>query len=325
MILFACQKEEVVNGESIESRTPPEKVTVCHLNENGEYEVREVPVPSLNGHLSHGDFLPDADGDGYSAITACTGSKDDCNDADASVHPGADEVCNGVDDNCNGLVDNADPEFEGFGGPEICNGLDDNCDGIIDNFPEDGTWYFRDDDLDGHGSSHEGNKLCVQPPGWVTNTGDCNDEDPTIHNDALDIPDDGIDQDCSGGDSTTLVCECFSMQDLQDLYNYTPWPFGWWSDVPGCKAPPYDQLLELWITNVGQPAQNFNFSAQAGTINGNWFASSAKFNHLTGQFDILCGGYTSQAVAEPCRQILSNFIQQLRSTHPDWDYCVRFP
>ena len=301
MILFACQKEEVVNDESIALRNPPEKVTVCHLNEDGIYEPREVPVPSLNGHLSHGDFLPDNDGDGYSGIPACIGSKDDCDDFDANVHPGAQEICNGIDDDCDGLIDDEDVNVEG------------------------GTWYFVDNDQDGHGSSHEGNKFCVQPPGWVTNTGDCNDEDPTIHNDAVDIPDDGIDQDCYGGDSTTLVCECFSMQDLQELYNYTPWPFGWWSDVPGCKAPPYDQLLELWITNVGQPAQNFNFSAQAGTINGNWFASSARFNHITGQFDLLCGGYTTQQIAEPCRQILSNFIQQLRSTHPDWDYCVRFP
>lgn len=299
--LLACQKDELVNDESIETRNPPAKITVCHLNEDGEYEVREVPAPSLAGHLSHGDFLPDNDGDGYSSIPACIGSKDDCNDFDANVHPGAVEVCNGIDDNCDGLTDDEDVDMEG------------------------GTWYFADNDQDGHGSNWVGNKFCVQPPGWVTNIGDCNDDDPSIHSEAFDIPNDGIDQDCSGADSIDLVCDCFTMQDLQNLYNYTPWPYGWWSDVPGCKNAPYDQLLELWITNVGQPAQNFNFSAQAGTINGQPFRSSAKFNHQTGQFDLLCGGYTTAEIAEPCRQILDNFFQSLQNTHPDWNYCVRFP
>ncbi len=46
---------------------------------------------------------PDTDGDGYTSA-ACGGT--DCNDTNASVHPGAAEVCkNGVDDNCSGIVD----------------------------------------------------------------------------------------------------------------------------------------------------------------------------------------------------------------------------
>jgi hypothetical protein len=116
------------------------------------------------------------------------------------------------------------------------------------------------------------------------------------------------------------------MEELQEVYNYTPWPFGWWSDVPGsCKDSPYDQLMEVWITNVGQPAQNFNFSVQAGTINGLPFASQARFNHLTGQFEELCGGYTTAENGSNCALILKAFIQQMKASHPSWDYCVRFP
>jgi predicted RNA-binding protein with TRAM domain len=59
----------------------------------------------------------DADLDGYGAgapayysVTGCgpgfSSNAADCNDALASVHPGAPESCNGIDDDCNGVVDN---------------------------------------------------------------------------------------------------------------------------------------------------------------------------------------------------------------------------
>jgi hypothetical protein len=45
----------------------------------------------------------DSDGDGY------TPEAGDCNDADASIHPGAAEVCtDGVDNDCNGMSDKSD-------------------------------------------------------------------------------------------------------------------------------------------------------------------------------------------------------------------------
>src|SRR4029079_11795282 len=62
-------------------------------------------------------FFADADGDGHgdpeSASTACSApagsvaSSDDWDDADALIHPGADELCNSVDDDCDAGVDEA--------------------------------------------------------------------------------------------------------------------------------------------------------------------------------------------------------------------------
>src|SRR5207247_3136089 len=44
---------------------------------------------------------PDADGDGYST------AQGDCDDHDATVYPGAPELCDGKDNNCNGQIDEA--------------------------------------------------------------------------------------------------------------------------------------------------------------------------------------------------------------------------
>lgn len=59
-----------------------------------------------------GPVCTDNDGDGYGfpADASCSYPEEDCNDALASVNPGATENCgNGIDDDCDGLIDAADP------------------------------------------------------------------------------------------------------------------------------------------------------------------------------------------------------------------------
>ena len=113
----------------------------------------------------------DTDGDGFSVPI-------DCDDSDATVNPDADEYCDGVDNNCDGLTDE-----------------EDSIDATI--------WYI-DVNSDGYGEDNTFNELsCEQPDGYVDNADDCEPFDAESYPSATEIPDDGIDQDCDGSDTSS--------------------------------------------------------------------------------------------------------------------------
>ena len=128
----------------------------------------------------------DGDGDGYhagettvSTDLACDRDEeadastlpDDCNDRNASINPGASEVVgNEVDDDCSG--------------GELC---------------------YVDADNDGHAvdSSVASTNLSCANSGEASDEvprDDCDDESSAVHPGASELIDDGVDQDCSGGD-----------------------------------------------------------------------------------------------------------------------------
>ncbi|MDP2307101.1 MAG: MopE-related protein [Pseudomonadota bacterium] len=184
---------------------------------------------------SGGGCEDDVDGDGYTSA-ACGGT--DCDDADAAVYPGAAEYCNDIDDDCDGTVDGADAadadawyadadadaygdigvavtscdEPLGFvldagdcddsaadtfpGAAEaVADGIDQDCDTV------DSCYTDRDSDNYGTTVVIDGSSLdCDSGEGSLVST-DCRDTNDTIHPGALELPGDGVDQDCDDTES----------------------------------------------------------------------------------------------------------------------------
>ncbi len=104
-------------------------------------------------------------------------------------------------------VDTRDEIFPGA--PEVANGKDDDCDGEIDEGIQSGLLY-PDADGDGYGDVlGVGREGAIGQPGYSANAEDCDDTDPDVHPDLLEVCD-GVDNDCNGevddGDGVFASC-----------------------------------------------------------------------------------------------------------------------
>ena len=130
-------------------------------------------------------WYADVDGDGYgdpgSSAAACSqpsgylgaSAASDCDDGDASIHPGADEYCDGIDTDCDGTADDSDVlDFD--------------------------TWYI-DADADGYGDPGTSTTACSQPSGYAAASAgeDCDDGAAAV-NPGADEYCDGLDNNCDG-------------------------------------------------------------------------------------------------------------------------------
>jgi cysteine-rich repeat protein len=126
-----------------------------------------------------GFWYADTDEDGFGNPDALTMSCEavpghvdnngDCDDAEPTIHPAADERCDEIDNNC-----------------------DDSIDG--DDAIDRPSWH-PDLDGDGFGDPHASILSCVAPEDHEADATDCNDADPAIHPDAVERCDD-IDNNC---------------------------------------------------------------------------------------------------------------------------------
>lgn len=114
-------------------------------------------------------FYNDVDQDGFYSFEECV-------DDNATIYPGA---------------------------PELCDGLDNDCDGEIDEDLELFTYYI-DADNDGFGNENITIDTCINfaPEGYTIDFSDCNDNDAGTFPGAPDITDNEIDEDCSGRDAS---------------------------------------------------------------------------------------------------------------------------
>lgn len=105
-------------------------------------------------------WYADADSDGYgnpgNSQNACSqpagfvANASDCDDSDATIHPGASDVCDGIDNNCSGDESDASDAS---------------------------TWY-ADSDGDGLGDPNNSAVACTQPTGYVADNTDDDDTGP---------------------------------------------------------------------------------------------------------------------------------------------------
>ncbi len=68
-------------------------------------------------------------------------------------------------------------------------------------------FFYLDQDEDGFGTPEDSLQACEAPIGYVANSSDCDDTDPEINPDAIEIENDGIDQNCDGEDFITGLIE----------------------------------------------------------------------------------------------------------------------
>lgn len=136
----------------------------------------------------YADTDEDGFGDAAAPVRACSApantvsDSSDCDDTAAAVHPGATEVCdaNETDENCNGLADDEDPEVS----------------------VASETTTYADADADGYGAGSP-TVSCHPPSESVTDDMDCDDGDPAVHPDAVELCGNDADDDCDPATSDT--------------------------------------------------------------------------------------------------------------------------
>lgn len=162
--------------------------------------------------LATSTYYLDNDNDGHGVnsdtVVACALPKgyavntNDCNNSDATVHPGA---------------------------AELCDSKDNDCDGVVDEGCVTANTYYRDFDSDGYGNPGNSIEASVQPAGYVVDNTDCNDNDADVNPSEMEVCD-GKDNDCDGTVDNGLLTTYYRDAD-NDGYGHSA------SSTQACSLP----------------------------------------------------------------------------------------
>lgn len=194
----------------------------------------------------------------------------DCDDLNPNTRPDAAEICDEQDNDCDGDIDEgvgeiwyADLDFDGFGDAEqtltacsapfgyvynasdcddsdptsnpsafeICDEQDNDCDGSIDEDAINASTYHLDADGDGFGTEQTV-QACTLPQGYAPRALDCDDANPDVSPEAMEVCD-NVDNNCDG------------VVDGETAIDATPWFLDFDTDgfgnplisVPSCSQP----------------------------------------------------------------------------------------
>ena len=166
-----------VDCDDLRPEVHPEAPEVCDNRDNNCDGIIDDDDPALETDII---WYEDNDGDGFgnpdSVTNSCiipsghVGEAQDCDDANADIHPEADEICDGLDNNCNEIIDDEDPTI-----------LSTELIPVI-----------LDEDGDGFGGIDSLGYACTTDNA-ATNSLDCDDTNPNIHPHATDY--------CDGADN----------------------------------------------------------------------------------------------------------------------------
>lgn len=178
-------------------------------------------------------WYQDEDEDGYgddeATIITCdapagyVSEGGDCDTADPTTHPGANELCDGLDNDCDGAED--DPPVTG-----------------------DGAW-FPDLDHDGFGDEGSSEVRCSSAAGYTTTGGDCDDADVTVNPAEVEVCNDGADNDCDGGlNGCAWPAELDMTEYVKIAGAYPSGAFGWTGAMGDLTGDGADELI---LTDYG--------------------------------------------------------------------------
>jgi hypothetical protein len=142
----------------------PEADELCNDHDDDCDALVDALDPDLaDGSLWYADVDLDHYGDPATEVVACEQPPElvsnamDCDDANAAIHPDADEICDTIDNDCDSLADDDDSLVTG------------------------GTTFYADGDGDGYGGDLSSTTTaCALPDGYAVTANDCYDGDPDV-------------------------------------------------------------------------------------------------------------------------------------------------